>query len=94
MKEFMKIAGFNLLVLLGYSLAIRFLFMFSAKANDRSTGIALLSAFAVGVHVLEALVTMAGKFGTGDKAVARAWLGAAGVVLVVGFSVCLGNASL
>lgn len=51
------------------------------------------SAMAVGMHVVISL-TIAGVSRVSDKDRGRAWLLASLVVLLVGFSTCLGNASL
>lgn len=92
MNSFKKIVGINLLILLVYSLLIRFASMGSSP-GDVSMSIAIFSAFAVGAHVLVSLVISLAKFADNNREGGRAWLGATGLVLLVGFSVCLGNAS-
>lgn len=89
MKHLGKIVGINLLILLGYSLLIRF----TASAEQRSLGIMIESAFAVGLHVLISLVVGLISYST-NKDLGKAWLLTTGIVLLVGFSTCLGNASL
>jgi len=88
MKNFGKIAGFNLLAILAYSGVIRLITLGDQMA------IAIMSAFAVGIHVVISLAVAGVSAGNGEKERARAWLLASLVVLLVGFSTCLGNASL
>jgi hypothetical protein len=92
MKSLARIAGINLLVLLGYSILIRLL-NGGGGHNDGAMGILLMSAFAVGLHVVICLIVTAVEYGNKAKELGRAWLLSSGVVLVVGFSTCLGNAS-
>ncbi|HMI61492.1 MAG TPA: hypothetical protein VK518_11295 [Puia sp.] len=54
----------------------------------------ILSAVAVGMHVLICLVAAGGSYSNKKKDLGKAWLLSAGIVLLVGFSTCLGNASL
>jgi hypothetical protein len=91
MKLFAKIAGINLIILLVYSLLIR-LANSGGSYNNRSMSIAVLSAFAVAAHVGVCLIAMIVAFASNKHPAGRAWLGTAGAVLVIGFSVCLGNA--
>ena len=87
-----RIAGINLAVLLIYSILIRA--ASSGQNPGKSMGILMLSAIAVAFHVLVCLFVTAIMHGNKAKGLARAWLLSAGIVLLVGFSVCLGNASL
>ncbi len=89
MKNLGKIVGTNLLILLAYSLLIRF----TASAEQRSLGIMIESAFAVGLHVFISLIIGLISYST-NKDLGKAWLLTTGIVLLVGFSTCLGNASL
>jgi hypothetical protein len=84
MKDFGKIVGYNLLAILIYSALIRLI------VGGDSMGIAILSAFVVGAHFLITIIVGIAKSG---KSNGRAWLLAALVVALVGFSTCLGNAS-
>jgi len=88
MKDFGKIVGYNLLAILIYSAVIRLV------VNGDSMGIAIMSAFVGGEPVLVIVIVSGVKAGSAGKSNARAWLLAALVVLLVGFSTCLGNASL
>jgi predicted transporter len=93
MKKFGKIVGINLIGLIVYSLVIRIAARYESS-QGRSDEILLDSAIAVGIHVIICLLVSLGTFASRDNENGRNWLGTAGVVLVVGFSVCLGNAAL
>jgi hypothetical protein len=93
MKPLKKIAGINLLVLLAYSILIRVLSSGGGK-QGAAMGILIMSAFAVGIHVIICLLVTVVEYGNRSKEVGRAWLLSSGIVLLVGFSTCLGNASL
>jgi len=89
MKHLEKIVGINLLVMLIYSVVIRF----SLPADERALGILIVSAWVVGLHVAVNLVIS--LVYVGDKQhLGKAWLLSTGIVLLVGFSTCLGNAML
>lgn len=88
MKAFKKIAGINLLALLAYSLLIRI-------ANWRSMDDILIeSAVVIILHVMLCLICTAVEFSARRNENGRAWAWSSGIVLLVGFSTCLGNASL
>ena len=91
MKSLKKIAGFNLLAILVYSAIIR---LVAGGQSEGDMGILIMSAFAVGLHVVVCLIVSAIEYGGISKEIGKAWLASAGIVLVVGFSVCLGNTSL
>ena len=91
MNPLKKIAGINLLVMFGYSALIR---LVNGRGNEAALGIMILSAVAVGAHVLICLGASAFRYRDKNKPSGRAWLLSAGLVLLVGFSTCLGNASL
>jgi hypothetical protein len=92
MKPLKKIAGINLAVLFAYSILIRLIS--SGGTQSASMGILIMSAFAVGIHVVICLLVTAVAYGNQSKESGRAWLLSSGIVLLVGFSTCLGNASL
>ena len=92
MNSLKKIVGINLAVLLAYSILIRV--SSRGGGQDVGMGILIMSAFAVGFHVIICLIVMAMHFANRDKTLGRAWLLSSGIVLLVGFSTCLGNASL
>ena len=92
MKPLKKISGINLVVLLIYSILIR---VFSSGGeNGAAMGIMILSAFAIGVHVIICLLVTAIEYSGKNKELGKAWLLSTGIVLLVGFSTCLGNAFL
>ena len=88
MKSLKKIAGINLVLILVYSALIRLVI---GTGNNQALGLMILSAFAIALHVLICVIVSAVHK---DKDMGKAWLLSAGIVLVIGFSVCLGNASL
>lgn len=95
-----KIAGWNLLAILVYSLVIRIISYgmdrgsHGTGTNDTGMAIAIFSAIAVGLHVMVCVALTIAEFASGRPASGRAWLLSSGIVLLVGFSACLGNASL
>ncbi len=92
MNPLKKIAGINLAVLLAYSILIRVANGGSGKGG--AMGILIISAFVIGIHVLICLIVTAAAYGNKSKGLDRAWFLSSGIVLLVGFSTCLGNASL
>jgi hypothetical protein len=92
MKKFGKVVGMNLAGVLVYSAIFRLVDW--GEGGGGLTGILLLSAIAVGLHTLVCLIISLGAFASRDNETGRIWLGTTAIVLVVGFSVCLGNASL
>lgn len=93
MKNFGKIVGINLAGVVVYSSLIRLCFI-GAQSNERVNGIMFFSAIAVVIHVIVCTFVMIGSFASKDNAAGLNWLGAAATVLLLGFSVCLGNAAL
>jgi hypothetical protein len=91
MNPLKKIAGINLAVLFAYSVLIRIL---SGGGSQAAMGILIMSAFAVGIHVLVCLIVTAAEYSKKTKDLGRAWLLSSGIVLLVGFSTCLGNTAL
>jgi len=88
MNVFKKIAGRNLIALLVYSVWIRF------TSRGSTDDIIVMSAVFVGLHVMVALGMTAVEFSNRRKENGRAWAWSAGIILLVGFSTCLGNAAL
>jgi len=86
MKPLTKIAGYNILVILLYSILVRL-----AHPGD-SLSITIVSGTTICLHVLACLLVAAGSWSS-NRERGRAWLLSAGIVLLVGFSACLGNAS-
>ena len=93
MKNVKTIVGINLLVILAYSILLR-ISVNNGHNPVASFGILLGSAISVGVHVLVCLVIATITFSKEDGQLGKAWLLSSGIVLLVGFSACLGNAML
>jgi uncharacterized membrane protein YwzB len=93
MKNLGKIAGINLIGVLVYSSVIRIVF-WSDSSQDRSMDILISSAVAVGIHVIICFLVSVIGFVTSNNETGRNWLATTGIMLLVGFSVCLGNAAL
>ncbi len=93
MKSLKKIAGINLLIMLLYSILIRIMASGGGSRNDAALGILLMSAFAVGAHVIICLLLTI-VLSVRNNELSTAWLTSSGIVLLVGFSTCWGNASL
>ena len=91
MSYIKKIAGINLGILLLYSL---FAGVGSKGQNHAQLGALMMMAFAVGLHVMVCLLAMVYMFVNKKRPEGRAWLLSAGLVLVIGFSACLGISSL
>ena len=91
MKSLKKIAGINLLILLIYSVVIRFAV---GRSGDGSLGIMIFSAIAVGLHVVFCLLIAVAMYVEKSRGLGKAWLLSSGLVLLIGFSVCLGNTAL
>jgi hypothetical protein len=91
MKSLKTVAGINILVILAYSAIIR---LMAGRGSQAGIGIVVMSAYAVGMHVLVCLVGAAAYYSNKRRDLGKAWLLSAGIVLLVGFSTCLGNASL
>jgi hypothetical protein len=88
MNPLKKVAGYNLLAVLVYSTVIHF------AINGDSLSVLLFSAVAVGIQVVICIVISLGFFASQNREWGRAWLLGAGIVLLIGFSTCLGNAAL
>ncbi len=91
MKSLGRIALVNILVILAYSAIIR---LMAGRGSEAGIGIAMLSAFAVGIHVVLCMIVAAVYYSGNENNLGKAWILGAGIVLLVGFSTCLGNAAL
>lgn len=89
MKDIRKIAGINLLIMLAYMVVINL----TSTGQERELAVLLLSAFAVGIHVAIS-VLIAVIFFIQKNPMAKAFLLSAGLVLVIGFSSCLGSVAI
>lgn len=91
MKNVKTIVGINLLVILVWSILIR---TWVTGGNIHSVSILEASAYAVCLHVVACMAIAGIAFLLKKHEVAKTWLLSAGVVQLVGFSACLGNAFL
>ena len=92
MSQLKKILGINILILLGYTLLIHA----TASKGGKGEGIDVLLELmlAVGLHVgINFIVSMI-HFWTKNDSLGKAFLLSTGLVLVIGFSTCLGSAFL
>lgn len=89
MKNTMLIAAINLVVLFAYSLLIHL----NAGPDELLVGVMIKLAYSIAIHVFLCLV-IAFKIPPGRDELNKAWLLSAGIVLVVGFSTCMGSARL
>ena len=87
-----RLVGINLIIMLAYSILIRLLNGHGGQGS--SLGILIFSAFAVGIHVFICLVIGLACYAGKNKEQGQAWLMSSGLVLLIGFSTCLGNAAL
>jgi hypothetical protein len=94
MKDFQKIAAVNLIILVLYSIIIRVVTGGPGTGNDAGLGILVLSAIVIILHVFVNLVIMVVYYAQKNNELGKAWLFCSGLVLLVGFSTCLGNAML
>lgn len=88
MSQLKKILGFNVLILLGYTLLIH------ATASNGGEGIDVLLELmlAVGLQVVINFIVSMIHFWTKNDSLGKAFLLSTGLVLVIGFSTCLGSA--
>jgi uncharacterized membrane protein len=91
MKPFKRIVGINLLGMFAYSALIR---LVNFREKDHAMDILIMSAFAVGLHVLICGVVSGAFYARNKNELGKAWILSTGIVLLIGFSTCLGNASL
>lgn len=90
MNYLLKILGVNLIVLIAYSLIIRGL---STKPY-RNLNILMISAVLIILHILVNLIIGRVFYSKGEMEKGRVFMLSAGIVLLIGFSSCWGNASL
>ena len=90
MKNIVPVVGINLLVLLGYSLWIHQ----TSSESDRGLGIMIRSAFFIVVHTALNLGISGFYYARNNNTAGKAWVLSACVVLLIGFSTCLGTANL
>ena len=91
MNEIKKIAGINLAIILASSIVIRLIAGIS-DGTEKGLGIAIISAVVVAIHVIINILLWVAFMVTNSKR-SKAFLISSGIVLLVGFSTCLANAS-
>lgn len=88
MKTLKSVGGINIIALLLYSISIRLV-----HPRDLLSAMGF-TAYAVGIHVLICVLLGLVFLVQKDNEFGRAWLQSAGLVLLIGFSVCLGNLAI
>jgi uncharacterized membrane protein YozB (DUF420 family) len=92
MNSIKKVVGINLLILLAYTLLCNL--VSNSNGNERGMEVAILMMVAVVIHVGILLLAMLIFFIRKNNAEGRTFLLSALIVLVIGFSACLGSTSL
>jgi hypothetical protein len=90
MSELKWVAGINLAILLIYSLLIRVV----SGVSEGQLTILVASAFAIGVQVIFNIFVSIVFFIMRKNELGKSFLVGSALVLVLGFSVCMGNALL
>lgn len=90
MSKFWKIFIVNVVILLVYSLIVHA----TQSGSERGLGVLILSAFLIGLQVLINFIVALVCFSDGDKASGKLYLLNTGLMLLIGFSTCLGNAAI
>jgi len=88
MNPLKKVALYNLLAILIYSAILRLV------TQEEKESLVFVSAAVVALHVFVCIVVSGIYMARSDKPYMRAWLLTTGLVLLVGFSACLGNTLL
>ena len=88
MNPLKKVALYNLLAILIYSAILRLV------TQNEKESLIFMSAAVVVLHVFVCLVVSISFIARSDKPYMRAWLLTTGLVLLVGFSACLGNTAI
>ncbi len=90
MKKVKEIVSINLLILLIYTLLTNFL---SPDQEYRDLGVMFILMVAIAVQVVFNLIISGVMFYKSNKPLGKTFLLGAGVVLLVGFSACIGTGS-
>ena len=90
MGNLTKILGINLLILLIYTLVINF----TASGNQKHYDILFFLAFSIAAQVVINIILCIVYFTKKNNQLGKAFLLSAGVVLVVGFSACMGSTNV
>ncbi len=87
--SFKKVAGINLAILLIYTLLTNI----ASSGPERGLSVVIILAFLISIHTFINFVLCLAYFSRRNKIAGRNFLLSALVVLVIGFSTCLGTAS-
>jgi hypothetical protein len=90
MSDIKKIVGINLFIMLMYMLLINI----TSLGQERTLAVLVLSALAVGIHVFISVLLSVIYFSKKDNSKGKSFLLSAGIVLVIGFSSCLGSSAI
>jgi hypothetical protein len=97
MNPLRKVAMWNMIILLIYSIVIFSLIFLPDRSSDHMIGLGfmIMMMFAVAIHATINLFIAIFLFARAtDNDLAKAFLASSGLVLVVGFSTCWGGAGL
>ncbi len=94
MKNFGKILGYNLIILLVYTVAIHLMTGNGGLNGENSLAIMIMMMLAVGFHVLVVFIISMVNFSKGAKDFGKSYLLASLLILVIGFSACWGSAAI
>ena len=84
MDSFKKVAGINLLILVIYSIGVH---IYATEQVETLILLAVLISIQVGVNFIVSIISFIMK----EKKRGIAFIASAGIILVVGFSSCLGG---
>jgi hypothetical protein len=93
MNSIKKVAGINLLILIAYTLLINLVGNGGGGGGEAGLGVAILMMIAVILHVGVLLLAMLIFFLSKKNVEGRTFLLSALIILVIGFSACLGSMS-
>ena len=94
MKNFGKIMGYNMLILLGYTIAIQILGMTSTSKYEKSSYILMAMILPVALHVLVNFILMIINFAHANYEIGKSYLLSTFLVLIIGFSACWGSSAI
>ena len=93
MKNFGKILGYNMIIMLLYTVGIHLTSRSEGRGNTSLT-ILVTMMVPIGMQVLANLIISIVKFAQKDTRSGKSYLLSMFLVLIIGFSVCWGSASL
>lgn len=93
MKNLGKIIGWNLSILLVYSVLVR-LTNRGYSGNSGGLNVLIYSAMLIAFHVFMNFGLALNSYSSGDKQTGNSFMLSMVIVLIVGFGTCLGNANI